>query len=781
MAKLQELTAIFLREKHRWDQTVIAECELPPENGEDEFWGIPITVKVYDCPEGELDYQLSYRFYGNWSEFANKYNGEKQRQFHAKTFVHTTPHGRAGTIAYLKKCPGVGEATARKLWEKLQGDAVRILRTSPAVAVAAVSLSSFTETKAEAAAAYLKQHDGLENCFIDLADLLDGRGFSRGLPKRLIAEFGGRAPEIIRRNPWKLLRFKGAGVLRVDKLFLDLGGNPAALRRQAVMAWHALNNSTDGHTWFPVEFMVEGLRGRLGGAEMQAKRALIFARRAGCIATKRDAEKRLWVGVGKKTEDERCVAESVSVLSREPSHWPILAGMDISEHQADRLAAAMQGPISVFGGSPGTGKTYTAARLVARVASDIGLKSIAVCAPTGKAAVRITEALNGYGLAIRAKTMHSTLGVESKSEGDGWGFIHNEINPMPYHLIVIDEFSMVSTDLWASFLRAVPRGCHLLLVGDTNQLPPVGHGAPLRDMIRAGLPYGELKEIRRNAGTIVRACAAIRDGIPFQTDEVLDIRAEEPRNLKLIHCHNNSMSANRIVDTLGKLAGKGLDPVWDCQVLVAVNENGDLSRRALNQRLQGTLNPRGQQMLGSPFRTLDKIICLKNGFMPVINEDSEHYHPEANQEQTEDEKVYLANGEIGRVVGQVERVVFARFEAPLRVIKIPRGKVNDAGSDDDDADEKPSKTGCNFDLAYAITVHKSQGSEWPVVLIGLDDSMAASMVCSREHLYTSISRAKRFCLMFGKRATADGYCKRVALPNRKTFLTELIQQERTRP
>ncbi len=131
----------------------------------------------------------------------------------------------------------------------------------------------------------------------------------------------------------------------------------------------------------------------------------------------------------------------------------------------------------------GTGKTYSVARLIGAVGERDGWESVAVCCPTGKAASRITEAMQGYGLPLRAKTIHSLLKVASKEEGEGWGFEHNEHNPLPFRYVFLDEASMPDADIMAALLRALPAGAHLMLVGDTNQLPPVGHGAPLRDLI----------------------------------------------------------------------------------------------------------------------------------------------------------------------------------------------------------------------------------------------------------------------------------------------------------
>lgn len=440
---------------------------------------------------------------------------------------------------------------------------------------------------------------------------------------------------------------------------------------------------------------------------------------------------------------------------------------DLTPHQREQLAIATSDSLGILAGSPGTGKTYTLARLVGRIIQLCGSDAVAVAAPTGKAAVRITEALESYGIRKSASTIHRLLGVASRTAGEGWGFAHDENQPLMYKFIIIDESSMIDTDLMASLLRACATGTHVLFVGDVNQLPPVGHGAPLRDMICAGVPTGELREIHRNAGTIVRVCAAIRDGKPWQFDSELD--PDAGRNMKLVTTRNNLESQNQIVEALKKLARMGLDPVWDCQVLVSVNQRSELSRTDMNRRLQGELNPDGQQAPGCPFRRGDKIIrTRRNSLMPVV----ENAGPDENTDQI-DGKVLVCNGEMGHVVAVESKRVFARFTAPKRFIVIPFGRPDDGNGDDG---EEATRTGCDFDLGYACTVHKFQGSEAPIVLYGLDDSGGAMRLGCRELFYTGISRGKKAVLCFGREHIAKAMIVRRAIMRRKTFLKELIQE-----
>jgi exodeoxyribonuclease V alpha subunit len=549
---------------------------------------------------------------------------------------------------------------------------------------------------------------------------------------------------------------------------LELGLDPARLRRQAFCAWYSIASNTEGHTWFPAEVAASGVRSMVGGAEAKPARAIKMAKRIcrlskdthGALAIIREqdgavveAGSNVFVAEGRKAWCEETVARIVAERLTQPilsTVWPDARTIDgITDHQKENLQKALCGEwISILGGSPGTGKTYTAARAIARVADLIGIDAIAVACPTGKAAVRITEAMQNYGLPLKARTWHSLLGVgEADSETGNWGFDHNEANPWKFKVIIGDESSMIDTNLMSSILRATASDCRLLLIGDVNQLPPVGHGAPLRDLIAAGVPYGDLREIKRNSGGIVETCAAIRDGKKWTAGDNLHVR----------ECRNPSESLDAIIKEIAKAKGEGLDPVWDCQTLVAVNEKSKLGRKELNRFLQGELN-QNAPIANCPFRINDKIVCLKNSDFPLIEDGS------GSAEQGDTARVM--NGELGKVVEIADKYFVVCVETPFRLIRVPRGK-----SDSND-------TGCNWDLGYALSCHKSQGSEWPIVLVVIDEYPGAKMVCSREWIYTGISRAKTRCVLVGKKSVADQMCLRVSIGDRKTFLKELVLRNR---
>jgi exodeoxyribonuclease V alpha subunit len=447
----------------------------------------------------------------------------------------------------------------------------------------------------------------------------------------------------------------------------------------------------------------------------------------------------------------------------------------LSEHQAKHATHAFgRGSLGILGGSPGTGKTFTAAQVIRGMGQEIGYQHIACAAPTGKAAVRLTEAMQQYNIPLAATTIHSLLKVQS-SDG-GWSFAFNRANPLPHKAIIIDEASMIDTDLFCSLLAARARNTVVLVIGDVQQLPPVGHGAPLRDMIRSGcVPYGELREIRRNSGGIVQACADIRDGKPFQC----------AGNLELAACGTARQQKDAMLETIDQKAKLfGVDPVWGVQVLCAVNKKSELSRRELNKLLQHTLNP-NPAIAGSPFRMRDKVICLKNSWLPLVEVERaggrmKVIDNDPGAQTNEKGQVYVANGEMGQVVRVEPKYFHVQLTTPKRLVVVPRGKAEEAPEDpagDEDGNvEETSSTGCDWDLAYAISTHKSQGSEFSVAIVMIDESAGARRVCCKEWLYTSISRAKQCCVLVGKLSVAQSFCKRTAIDKRKTFLAQRIQE-----
>lgn len=422
--------------------------------------------------------------------------------------------------------------------------------------------------------------------------------------------------------------------------------------------------------------------------------------------------------------------------------------MILTPHQQEHVDLISDKSLSILGGGGGTGKTFVAANMIRDAIDTYGDHNICVGAPTGKAAVRITEAMGDHGIPIKARTWHSHLRVAANDAG-GWSFEHNENNPMPFRYFLSDESSMLDAAIMASVMRAIPRGAQFVLVGDEHQLPPVGKGAPMRDMIASQkVPFGELTEIRRNSGRIVKVGHQIRSQHGWSPSESVDLESGE--NLLVINAPSPQEQIDKMLKSCAAIMEYSLDPVWDVQVIVPVNEKSQLGRKKLNEVLQSSLNE-NPSISGIRFRVNDKVVNTKNAMFDTLSGyEGEKLHGRFDR----DGNLYVANGEQGKVVGIHGKTIHVYMPTADKVVVSPI-----AGS---------------FDLAYAISCHKSQGSQWPVAIVMLDEYPGAVRLCDRSWIYTAISRAEKLCLLVGQKQTADAMCRKSLMQKRKTFLREMI-------
>jgi len=493
------------------------------------------------------------------------------------------------------------------------------------------------------------------------------------------------------------------------------------------------------------------------------------------------------------TNDPTATATSPPNVIRLPAArlWPDPGELDgCTNHQREQYALSTAGPVGILGGTPGTGKTYTAAAILRALVRRVAPWDIRVVAPTGKAAVRLTAGLQANGVdSIEGTTIHRALGVSRNGhDGKGWGFQYNAQNPLPQRFVIVDECSMIDTELFASLTAALAPGSQLLLIGDTGQLPPVGHGAPLRDLIAAGLPYGCLSEIKRNAGAIVSACQSIRAGRPWQFSQRAELATGQ--NLTFHEYSTPEQVVGKIENLLRVAPSRGIDPVWDCQVLTPLNQGPVLGREAMNQRLRELLNPLPPTATpaerAAPFRVGDKVICLSNHHAQRLRDDAADAENAKAAEDPEKNRVeYVANGELGRVVAVTPKEVTIRLQTPDRTViaQVFAAKPDTGtspppvtGADGRQAKQRERKSdgGSEFGLAYAITVHKSQGSSAPIVIVVADPSPGARMIGCRELVYTAISRAEKLCIVVGSRRALESDCRKIALPRRQTALAKML-------
>lgn len=737
----------------------------------------------------QLDVGLDYRFYGKWGK-PNNYKGKIEGQFYFHSLIIREPHTRAGIVTYLTKAGkgnGLGRATASKLYQAYRDDAVRIMREEPERALD--RFPSLKRANLQAIQHILNIQAAIEGTTIDLTGLFDGRGFPRTTIPLVVQDYGAESSRVVRRSPYVLMNYPRCGFRKTDAMYLDLGLDPRAMKRQALAAWYACASDSNGNTWLPRKFVEGQISKFIGSTEVNTESAINLAQRLGKINENSTGALSLirsrgwdgevstvgsmeWCGESKRTAAEGRLADSIAMRMNDPGvEWPSVDKIEkITDHQRSALRqATSNGSVAILCGGPGTGKTFTTAEYVKVLAKEFGSHSILIGAPTGKAAVRITEAMREARVPMRARTWHSHLKILKSARG-GWSFEQNSQNPFDAKVVIGDEMSMVDTSLGASIFNALAPGTLFLIVGDTNQLPPVSHGRPLYDMIKAGVPCGELTEIKRSSGGINEACHAIREGKPWG----------EGDNIKFVRGGTEAAQKSGMLKCISRVRSLGSDPVWDCQVLTAVNRKSELSRKELNALLQSELNP-GRVIQGQPFRLNDKVVNTKNGFFP---DASMHYSGEApcdidDVSTNDDGDIYCANGEVGKVIKVEPKFFDCELYSPLRRIRVPRAQSSDSDDEPKAEDKEDTGTGCSFDLGYALSVHKSQGSEWKYIIVMLDTYAGAKRICSREWIYTGISRSKQMCLLVGEPKTAKGFCSRQAIGDRKTFLTERIRMQLT--
>lgn len=809
MPRNLEIIATYRSERFRFENAdstvIIGSAQLSPQSretaravGVDDSY---ITIKG-ESDEGDLEKGGVYRFLGQWKDYHNKRIGTKEKQFCFATFVQHVAPDRQSLIDYLShagKGNGVGPRKAAILVDKFGIDEVLEKCRQPLEIISAIGVK---QDQAERFAEYLAEQKAIESALLDLDSLLAGKGFPKSLPRKLVKEFGNEAAQIVTDDPFTLMQFKGVGFKKADNLWNLLRKPANDVHRLAMCLWYGMSSDTSGSTWFPARVAVERLSREVGceidyrGAILHGKELAETAKHHyGAISsTRTDTDGYpqengpvLWLSEHRNDQREQSIVDVVSFASQEASNhaltvsdgfqrvektsyslWPDIDSVqNASDHQREQLRNAIGGensPVAILTGSPGTGKTFVVAQLLRTIIRQgrVGVADIIVGAPTGKAAVRLTETFQQAGLPITARTWHSHL-FRLDAE-------NNE--RLSCKLMISDETSMCDIELMHRVFSARPAGAHVLLVGDPFQLPPVGCGAPFRDMIDSGaIPSGHLTKIERNAGEIVEICARIRDGQRW--DDLLNIPGG---NVHSNLCRSPEGQIEQL-ETLVRRHDK-----WEAQVLVPVNDKSPVSRKVLNDRLQKLLNVDGEPVSGTKFRIGDKIVCTQNGWYQVSGELSEQIDQTDINDRSE---VRIANGELAEVVNLHPRGFIAKLESPKRHVIVSVGKDSgkDAATDGEDSQvetttEETSKEsspgGLKWELGYALSCHKAQGSEFPFVYIVIDEYPGARTICDASWVMTAISRARQECYLIGNPETAQRWCKTWKIGDRKTFLKERL-------
>jgi exodeoxyribonuclease V alpha subunit len=534
----------------------------------------------------------------------------------------------------------------------------------------------------------------------ELVRLVEPCGWSLDVARAVHGRFGAAAPQIAREEPYDLLDAARVRFAHVDALARHLGVEPTDPRRLAAGARAAVAAARrgEGHQHLPEAACVEEV-GRLLRVDALLAREGVDAAVADGALVREEIDGHAVVTTPEAAGAERSLAEGLARLLRATSrlaaageHEP---AEDLTAGQAEAVGRAFASPVSVLTGGPGTGKTRTVEEVVrAAEARDL---EVALCAPTGRAAKRLEELVGRS-----ATTVHRLLEARPV-EGGGFVFRHGEHERLPQDLVVVDEVSMCDTWLADRLVAAVDDGSHLLLVGDPDQLPSVGPGDVLGDLLRSEqVPATTLTEIHRQAADS-RIVGLARELLTGRLGPVRgvdgDVFMAEERSRDRIVPRVVQAVAERAPDYFGV-------EVDDVQVLAPMYR-GPAGVDALNAALKEALNPPGARPSVAGFHEGDRVMQTRN-----------------------DAELDVANGDIGRVVD------LSRRDGTLRVA-FPRGEVT---YQRDDAR--------NLTSAWAVTVHKSQGGEWPVVVLVCDRSHRSMLW--RKLVYTAVTRARHALIVVGQ-------------------------------
>ncbi|NEX22603.1 ATP-dependent RecD-like DNA helicase [Thiorhodococcus mannitoliphagus] len=561
---------------------------------------------------------------------------------------------------------------------------------------------------------------------------LQSHGVGTARAVRIYKTYGDQAVEQVRENPYRLaLDIHGIGFKTADTIAGRLGiPRDSLIRAQAGVrhvlqeiageghcaAWHeALIAQANTLLEIPIPIIEEAVQAELAEARLVAEP--IDDRPALFLTPLQRAE----IGIARSLERLQLDAPPWGAIDTEKAlPWvEAKTGLALSDSQRAAIAAAVAGKVSIITGGPGVGKT-TVVNSILRILRAKGV-DVLLCAPTGRAAKRLSESTGS-----EAKTIHRLLEFDPQT----MGFRRDQYSPLETDLLVVDEVSMVDVVLMNQLLRAVPTHAGVLLVGDVDQLPSVGPGAVLADLIGSGaLPTARLTEIFRQAAAsriIVNAHRINAGQMPEvpsndQTDsDFYLIRCDSP---EAIHDKLMRVVTERIPQRFG------LDPVRDVQILTPMNRGG-LGSRALNVALQTALNPKAQpriERFGWTYAPGDKVIQLVNNY---------------------DKEVF--NGDIGRIqsIDAEEGLLTIDFDG--------RAVVYETGELDEVA------------LAYATSVHKAQGSEYPAVVIPL--ATQHYTLLQRNLLYTAVTRGKRLVVLIAQPKALGMAVKKVESSRRLTKL-----------
>ncbi|MCP4807636.1 MAG: ATP-dependent RecD-like DNA helicase [Proteobacteria bacterium] len=648
-------------------------------------------------PIGHLPPGSHVRLDGSWSTHP-KYG----RRFRVKQYLVEDPRTLDGLRRYLASgaVRGLGAELARRAVDRFGLEVLDILDDEP-------------ERLLEVPGIGKKRLDDIIGCWErdksgrELTVMLRGHGLGAAVTQRILDKYGDGALKVVTSNPYRLADdIQGVAFRTADTIARAVGiASDDPRRADAAIRWLLMEGESDGHCFLPrgeLTRRCSDLQIPAARVEGSLKRLVLEGRLVVRDTTDPVASPVYRAEVERR---ERDVADRLKALftdRREVSHSVELAqtrvGLTLNPDQAGAVGLALASGVSVITGGPGTGKTTIVKVLME--AADLQKEDWALAAPTGRAARRLAESCGKEG-----KTIHRLLEYSMQTGG----FTRDASKPLEIDGLVVDEASMLDLGLMDAVLAALPSGARLVLVGDADQLPSVGAGNVLADLISSGqVPVASLTQVYRQAedSAIVQNAWRILRGLPVVSAEKSSQAAK--KDFFLVAREDAIRARQTLCQVVQeRLPAKGFDPLVDVQVLTPMRK-GPLGTFALNEALQDLLNPDGKELVRGQrrYREGDRVLQVKNDY---------------------DTDVF--NGDVGRITALDESSMTVDFDG--RVVTLVGEQLD------------------LIELAYAISIHKSQGSEYRAVVVVLHTGH--HVMLRRSLLYTAVTRAKEFCAIVGSR------------------------------
>ena len=690
--------------------------------------GYTVMVMLVDQEEVTCVGVLSYIGEGEKLEAEGQYIAHPTygEQFKIETYVVKPPEDEESVERYLGSgaIKGIGTALAARIVRHFHADTFRIIEEEPE---RLAEIKGISERKAREIAQQVYEKRDMRKAMIFLQQF----GITTALAVKIFEKYGQRMYEVLQNNPYQLADdIHGVGFRIADEIARKAGVSAdSEYRVKSAISYVLIQAGNEGHIYLPKELVQSRTAQLLGvGLEDIEQYLMDLAVDRKIVVKQEKEQERVYSASSYYIEmstarmlcdlnitgeiDDQAILKKITAIEKQTE-------MYLDEMQKKAVIEAVRCGLLIITGGPGTGKTTTINTLISYFESE-GLQ-ILLAAPTGRAAKRMTEATG-----VEAKTVHRLLEISGLSEESGavGGFGRNAQNPLEADVIIIDEMSMVDAYLMHALLDAVTVGTRLIMVGDMNQLPSVGPGSVLKDMIQSGcIPVVSLTRIFRQAqeSDIVVNAHKINRGEPV----LLDNKSRDFFFLK-------RDDANIIISIVIQLVRDKMPryvnaKMYDIQVLTPMRK-GLLGVERLNKILQEYLNPPDrtkteQEQNGILFREGDKVMQVKNNYQLEWEIRGRYGIPM-------EKGLGIFNGDMGiirEINKQTERVTVEFDEQ--RMVEYPYSGLEE------------------LELAYAVTIHKSQGSEYPAVVIPL--LSGPKMLMTRNLLYTAVTRAKQCVTLVG--------------------------------